>query len=160
MEDFILYKAFPSGGKVFLMNGLDKTSSDYNDLLSIACCFARAGREVRVLAPVHFRDPLYVRVFGSLIGTRYERKCPDLLIDGVFFEYESFIRPFSPGKISDMLTRGSLQSDSIIIDLRDSSTQPHHIKRQIINKLRDPSFERSITNVWSYNGQTLNEEWK
>ena len=80
-------------------------------------------------------------------------------MDGVFYEYESYIRPFSPGKLSDMLTRGSLQSDSIIIDLRDSSIQHHHIKRQIINKLRDPSFKRSITTVWSYNGQTVDEEW-
>ena len=57
MEDFILYKAFPSGGKVSLMTGLDKTSSDYDDLISIACCFARTGRDVKVLAPVHYKDP-------------------------------------------------------------------------------------------------------
>lgn len=143
-----------------MMTGLDKTSSDYNDLISIACCFARIGKEVKVLAPVHYKDPAYSRVFGALIGTRYERKCPDLLIDGVFFEYESYSRSFTPGKLSDMLTRGSLQSDSIIIDMRDTSIQHHHIKRQIINKLRDPSFKRSITRVWSFNGQAITEEWK
>ena len=46
MDDFILYKTFPSGGTVSLMTGLDKTSSDYNDLLSIACCFAHTGKNV------------------------------------------------------------------------------------------------------------------
>ena len=85
-----------------LMTGLDKTSSDYDELISIACCFAHTGKNVKVLAPVHYKDPQYRRVFGALIGTRYERKCPDLLINDIFYEYESYIRPFSPGKLSDM----------------------------------------------------------
>ena len=77
----------------------------------------------------------------------------------MFIEYESFSRPFKPSKLSDMLRRGSLQSDSIIIDVRDSTIQPTHIRRHIMNKLRDPKFERPITNVWGYDGKRLVKEW-
>ena len=45
-NDFILYKHFSGKGYVYLMAGLDKTNSDYNDLLSIACYFAKKGKTV------------------------------------------------------------------------------------------------------------------
>ena len=146
MEDFILYKTFPSGGTVSLMTGLDKTSSDYNDLISIACCFARDGREVRILAPVHYRDPMYSRVFGNLIGSRYERKCPDLLINGLFFEYESYTRPFKARKICHMVRRGSEQSERIIID-NNKGVSDRILMDRIQRMLNDRSFRRKIGNV-------------
>ena len=69
MEDFILYKTFPSGGTVSLMTGLDKTSSDYNDLLSIACCFAHTGKNVNEYES-------YVRPWAK-------RKTSNMIINGL-----------------------------------------------------------------------------
>ena len=149
MEDFILYKAFPSGGKVSLMTGLDKTSSDYDDLISIACCFARKGKDVRILAPIHYKDPVYRQVFGSLIGTEYERKCPDLLIDGVFFEYESYRRPFSARKICHMVRRGSEQSERIIID-NNKGVLDRLLMDRIQRVINDRSFKRKILEIYVY----------
>ena len=87
---FVLYKQYTSGGKIWLMLGLDTAGSDYEDILAIANCLAETGHEVRILHAVHYKDTLYREVFGELIGTRYYRKCPDLLVDGCFVEYESF----------------------------------------------------------------------
>ena len=74
---FVLYKQYPSGGKIWLMLGLETTGSDYNDILAIANCLAKEGHEVKVLHAVHYKDPIYREVFGELIGTKYYRKCPD-----------------------------------------------------------------------------------
>ena len=148
MEDFILYKAFPSGGTVSLMSGLDKTSSDYNDLISIACCFARTGKNVKVLAPVHYKDPQYRRVFGALIGTRYERKCPDLIIDGNYYEYESYVRPWTKRKTSNMITNGLRQSDRIILDNREKASS-RWLSRSIRARLK---INAPIKEVWAFDG--------
>ena len=83
-DPFVLYKQHPSGGKIWLMLGLDSTRSDYDDILAIAECLAEQGHEVKVLRAVHYKDPLYREVYGELIGTRYYRKCPDLIVDGGF----------------------------------------------------------------------------
>ena len=94
MEDsgdvFVLYKQYPSGGTIWLMIGFDSSGSDYDDIMAIAECLAHNGHEVKVLRAVHYKDPLYRLVYGELIGTRYYRKCPDLLVDGEFVEYESY----------------------------------------------------------------------
>jgi len=113
---FVCIKSFARGGSVWSMNGLDKKNSDYKDLITIACLFARKGHTVHLLSPVHYKDPMYHNIFGELIGTRYYRKCPDLLIDSYFYEYESYKRPFFSRKISHMLKRGAEQAERIIID--------------------------------------------
>ena len=45
-EQFVLYKDYHSGGKIWLMLGLDTSGLDYNDLICIAECFAEKGHEV------------------------------------------------------------------------------------------------------------------
>ena len=112
---FVLYEQFPNGGKVWLMLGLDTTSSDYNDILVIAKCLAETGHEVKVLRAVHYKDPLYRLIYGELIGTRYYRKCPDLLVDGNFVEYESYTTDQPKKAFRNMLHNGLLQSDNIIL---------------------------------------------
>ena len=149
MEDFILYKTFPSGGTVSLMTGLDKTSSDYNDLLSIACFFARKGQDVRILRQVHYKDPLYSRVFRSLLGSPYERKCPDLLIDGIFYEYESYKRPFRSKKISHMIKRGFEQSNRIVID-NNKGASDRFIINGVYNRINDKAFKHEIMELLLY----------
>jgi len=42
-------------------------------------------------------------------------KCPDLEIDGIFYEFENYTPPFRKIKISHMLNSGFKQSDRIII---------------------------------------------
>ena len=112
---FILYKQYPSGGTIWLMPGLETSGSDYKDIMTIAKCLAMNGHEVKVLRAVHYKDPLYREVFGELIGTRYYRKCPDLLVDGEFVEYESYTTAQPKNAFRNMIHSGLEQADSVII---------------------------------------------
>ena len=148
MEDFILYKRFPSGGTVSLMTGLDRTNSDYHDLIEIASFFARIGKDVRVLTPIHYKDPEYSLVFGPLMGTPYERKCPDLMIGGQYYEYESYVRPWTKRKLSNMISHGVRQSNYIIIDGRGCPAL-----RLIIRRIHSRiNIHTNIKEVWIYDG--------
>ena len=125
------------------MDGLDKNNPDYNDLLSIACFFAQSDKCVKILSPVHYKDSKYHRIFGDLIGTPYYRKCPDLLIDGEYYEYESYERPFEVGKVERMISRGSKQARYIVIDVRGSSVTKKVINDRIRRLKEQKSFFRS-----------------
>ena len=159
-QKFVLYKSFSENGFVFLMSGLDKTNPDYNDLISIACLFAKMGKTVHVLSPIHYKDPLYHEVYGSLIGTMYYRKCPDLLIDGTFYEYESFERPFEMEKVERMVTRGSRQACDIIIDVSGSSATKNIINKKIEILKAQKSFKNPINSVWLFDGEKIEAAYK
>ena len=136
------------GGTVKIMSGIDWSKSESIDLLHIAECFAERGSDVIILHPVHFKDPYYSTIFGQLIGTKYERKCPDLLIDGLFYEYESYVNPWSKRKLSNMISYGLRQSDRIIINNRSGVSQ-----RQILRSIRARlDINAIITEVWTYDG--------
>ena len=146
---FILFKQFSGKGSVYLMAGLDKTNSDYNDLLSIACYFAKKGKTIYILSPIHYKDARYHDVYGSLIGTIYYRKCPDLIIDGEFYEYESYERPFKAKKISHMIKRGAEQSDRIIID-NNKGASDRYIINMVLKRITDKFFQKKIQELYVY----------
>ncbi|MBQ9891890.1 MAG: hypothetical protein IJM35_01905 [Bacteroidales bacterium] len=145
-ECFSIYREYGNGGKVLLMKGLDKTKPDYHDILTIACRFACRGQEVKVLSPVHYKDLLYHMVFGDLIGTRCWRKCPDLSIDGLFYEYESYVRPWNKKKVSRMLSNGMGQSSHIIID-NNKGAADRHIKKLVQARLH---LRAPLCEVWLF----------
>lgn len=140
-----------SVGSVQIMDGLDMSKPDSTDLLHIAKCFARMGCEVVILHPIHFKSPEYAAIYGPLIGTKYERKCPDLMVDGKYYEYESYVRPWAKRKLSNMITDGLRQSDRIILDNRDGASS-----RQIIRSIRSRlNINAQITEVWIYDGDSV-----
>ena len=143
---FTTRKTFEGGGSVKVMEGVDKDKPDYKDILSIATLFAKEGKEVKILARTHYKSPTYAAVFASLIGTNYERKCPDILVDEVFYEYESYKRPWNKRKISNMLSHGLQQSDRVIID-NNKGASDRYIRKAIIARLR---IDRKIKEVWIY----------
>ena len=96
-----MFKKFKTGGEIEIIAGYKK-KADHRDLLSIARFFAKKGYNVKMTTDIHFKDEKYREVFGSLIGTKYERKCPDLIINEKFYEYESFMPPFSKLKIKNI----------------------------------------------------------
>ena len=65
---------FGNGGTVQIMRGLEKGKPDYKDILTISLLFAKEGKHVKMLAKCHFKSEVYNIVFGSLLGTKYERK--------------------------------------------------------------------------------------
>ena len=147
---FVLYKQYPSGGKIWLMLGLEQCGSDYDDILAIANCLAYRGHEVRVLHAVHYKDPLYRKVFGELIGTRYYRKCPDLLVDNTFVEYESYKSDQPKNAFRNMLHNGLAQSDNIII--RQCNLTDRYMYQQVRGQFQTG---RSVSNVWIFDGKRV-----
>ena len=143
---FLLYKEFNNGGKIEIMNGYEK-KADHNDLFSISRFFAEKGNEVKMTTHVHFKDEKYAEVFGRLIGTKYNRKCPDLIINGQFYEYENYMPPFKKEKISNMLSRGLKQSSRIIIN-NNKGANHRIIRRNIYN--RTAIEKQNIDEVWIY----------
>ena len=135
-------------GSVIIMDGFDVSKPDSSDLLHIAECFARMGAEVTILHPIHFKSSEYKAVYGPLLGTKYERKCPDLMIDDLYYEYESYVRPWTKRKLSNMISDGLRQSDRIILDNRDG-TSMRQILRSIYSRL---SINAQIREVWIYDG--------
>jgi hypothetical protein len=154
-DPFVLYKQYPSGGEIWLMLGLDNLGSDYNDILTIAECLAEKGHEVKALHAVHYKDPLYREVFGELIGTRYYRKCPDLLVDGDFVEYESYTTTQSKNAFRNMMHSGLEQSDSVII--RFCGLNDGYMLRAIRGYIQNGS---SISTVLVFDGETLRVLYK
>jgi hypothetical protein len=145
---FNLYKEFTNGGRIEIAKGYIK-KSDYGDLLAISRCFAEKGENVKITTDIHFKDEKYKQIFGKLNGTKYERKCPDLIINGKFYEYESFEPQFSKRKIANMISHGTKQSSRIIIN-NNKGCSDRYIQRNILERLKDKNFKYDIDEVWIY----------
>ena len=84
---------------------------------------------------------------GGLIGTKYERKCPDLLIGDNYYEYESYERPWNKRKISSMISHGLQQASRIIID-NNKGASDRFIRKSIMARLNIRN--QHIDEVWIY----------
>lgn len=144
---FTIRKAFSSSGVVMVMHRINKERADYKDIITIATLFAKAGMIVKVLSPVHYKDKEYYQIFGGLIGTKYERKCPDLEINGNYYEYESYVRPWNKRKISSMISHGLQQASRIVIDNNKGSSD-RFIRKCIMARLNLKN--QYIDEVWIY----------
>lgn len=146
-----LIKEYKPTGQIWIVEDLDTSKPDTNDIMHIAECFASMGCIVKIPRPVHFKSEMYRMLFGGLIGTRYEKKCPDLCVDGKYYEYESYVRPWNKRKLSNMLSDGLRQSDRLIIDNRGGASV-----RQIIRAIKSRlNVNATITEVWIYDGDSV-----
>lgn len=143
---FTLYKAFEGGGRIYLMAGLDRYKPDFKTLLTLATLFAREGHDVKILTSYHFKSPEYSMAFGRLVGTRYERKCPDMLVDDVFYEYEGFEKPWKKEKVRRMISHGMKQSANIIIN-NTKGASDRFLRQAIVARL---NIGATIREVWLY----------
>ena len=98
---------------------------------------------------MHYKNELYESVFGKLKGTIYENKCPDLIVDGLFYEYESYTSPWKKTKISNMLSHGLKQSDRIIIN-NNKGCSDRYIINNILRRANDKFFKGQIKEVLVY----------
>ena len=120
MSGFNVKDTFPNGGKILVHELVSSDDSDYEKLIEVATFFAAAGKEVR-LTPKMKRPPQfeYVSIYGSLVGTQYEHKCPDLLVDDLWYEHEGFITDNAKRAFGNMMNHGLKQSSRLIIDKPD-----------------------------------------
>ena len=122
----------------------NKKASDYKDLSLIAGEFIKQGKKVFILPKLtESKGDLYKYVYKGA----YYPKQPDLLIGGLFYEFESITVKYTSNKLGDMLSKAIKQSDRIIIDVRGSSdVSTRYIKKRIHDRIIN---EKQIINeVW------------
>ena len=122
---------------------VDRTASDYQNVLACCVYFAQQGAKV-IITPGFVVDtignPLYEQIYATLKGTPYWGRCPDFCVDGVWYEHEGFDTTkdlADPKKrkltYSNMLNRGIKQSDRIIVE--DCEVGHRYARRSIFNRI-------------------------
>ena len=146
---FKIYKQYENGGQVLIHSEIDGKKHDFKDLLTIANAFAKEGKSVRLTPRVHFKSASYKEIYGLLMGTPHEQKCPDLKVGELFYEYESYIPPFKKRKISHMIKKGTEQSSRIIIN-NSKGASDRYIRDNIYKRIKDKTFKHNIDEVWLF----------
>ena len=131
-------------GTITIPKYVSSADNDYKKLIQIAEHFALKGSNV-ILTPKMKRPSEfeYSRYYKSLIGTKYDGKCPDLNVDGLWYEHEGFTSAKPKNAFRNMMNDGLMQSNRIVID------KPN---------LTDAFMKRSIFNRIS-NGADIKEVW-
>lgn len=141
-------KTYDNGGRIDVYKTINDTTDDYKRIYAAADYFAKQGKKVTLLpkidSPVNCYD--YERIYEGLIGTKYYGKCPDLIIDGDFYEHEGYATKNDKNALRNMLNHGHLQSDKLIIER--VNLQNWYILRAIKRK-------PDIKEVWIKDGAAL-----
>ena len=90
-----------------------------------------------------FRKGRYDCIYGSLRGTKYYGKCPDLSVDGKWYEHEGFVSKNPKNAFRNMMNDGLVQSSRLVIDKPDL-TEPFML-RGIIGRV---ARGEDIIEVW------------
>ena len=141
----LVIKEFNNGGKILQSELVQTTSNDYKDVLKCCNHFAKKGSVSEILPTVNIKSPLYKELYGDLMGTAFEGKCPDFRVDGLFYELEGFEGLPNADKLGKMLSRGLKQSTRLV--LKDDGSTLNHIKK-LVNFAKKQ--EKLIDEVWIY----------
>lgn len=155
-KPFRIVATFENGGWVAVHEHVSEQESDYQKLMTIALFFAKRGKQV-TLTPKLTRFPKfeYARIYGSLIGTKYEGKCPDMLIDGKWYEHEGFTSDNPKNAFRNMLTHGLKQASKLIIEAPELTEA--YMKRVIRQRIKEG---QEITEIWISNKECLSLLYK
>lgn len=131
-------------GKVRINSLVDNKDNDYPKLVQIAEFFAKDGATA-TLTPKMSRPPKfqYNTVYADLIGTKFEGKCPDLNIDGKWYEHEGFTSKNPKRALKNMLNHGLKQSNRLIIDRPELTDR--YILRNIQARIKEG---QDIIELW------------
>lgn len=143
---------YKNGAQVRVSSAVkDRESDDYKRILSVATAFAKQGRKADLLP--RFDSPKncdsYEQVYKG-IAADYYGKCPDLAIDGIYYEHEGYITKDPKKALHNMLTHGLKQSDRLIIEKCD--LQPWYIRKRIDDKIKEGV---KVTEVWIHDNGNL-----
>ena len=139
----ITLKEYENGGKIDVYDLVDQKASDFDNVF--ACCeyFAQQGKYVLITPSFTgdiLKNPNYHKIYASLMGTPYWGKCPDFLVDGVWYEHEGYDeekdlsdRQKRADTFCWMMKRGVKQSDKIIVE--DCGVGRFFAKRTIYNRV-------------------------
>lgn len=145
-DGFRLDHKFANGGALYIHQSLDKKKPDYDAVKAAGKYFAQEGNIVKMTPSVHYKSPEYKEIYSSLIGTQYERKCPDLEINGKFYEFEGFVKPWKKNKVQHMFSCGAKQAPNLIID-NTGGCSDRYLRRNILAR---KNVGTRIDSVWIY----------
>lgn len=112
--DFIeVYRHPHSGGIVLRHTLVSVNADDYNHIYEIAIEKAREYKVIKILPEVHSNDPLREVLFE---GAK-ENKCPDLNIDGEYWEVKTPTLPLKERKISNCIRNSHAQANCVVLIL-------------------------------------------
>lgn len=119
-----------------MYSAIDRTTEDFSRIYSCAKFFARQGMLV-VMPPkldVPYKNPIYDKIFGTLRGTPYYGKCPDMIVDGVWYEHEGFSGKNPKRSFRNMCNHGFKQSDRIIIE--DCGLTDRQMRKSLAERIK------------------------
>ena len=131
-------------GEVRISHLVNSEDADYRKLVQVAEFFAKDGATA-TLTPKMSRPPKfqYECVYKSLVGTKYEGKCPDINVDGEWYEHEGFTSSNPKNAFRNMMRDGLLQSNRLIIDRPDLTER--YMRRSIVGRIERGE---NIKEVW------------
>lgn len=135
-------------GQIRINKLVNPNDSDYGKLYNIAKFFAKDGADV-YLAPKMGRPPKFVHecIFSDV---EYEKKCPDLKINGIWYEHEGYTSDDPKNALRNMFNHGLKQCSRLILDQPELTDA--YIKRNIHERIK---FGQNITEVWLRNGDNI-----
>ena len=145
-DGYKLERKYANGGTLYIHQDLDRKKSDFNAIKTIGSHFAKEGHTVEMTPTVHHLSKEYQEIYSALKGTQYERKCPDLKIDGRFYEYEGFVKPWKKDKVRRMFSHGLKQAPNLIID-NTKGCSDRYIRKMIIARQK---INTRMDEVWIY----------
>lgn len=153
LNDKKIKEIIPYKPKVKILPGVDKKSSDYNTVNESARYFSKMGRKAEILPRFNggSKTKQYQSVFSDLTGTEYEGKCPDLRIDGIYYEHEGFNTKNPKKAFKNMLNGGQKQASHLVIE--DCGLDESYMVRNI--KTRVFVEQQKIEEVWLKTGKNL-----
>ena len=131
-------------GTIEISSLVSREDNDFDRLMQVAKHFAADGAEV-VLTPKMTRPAKfdYDCIYGALRGTPYYGKCPDLRIDGKWYEHEGFVSDNPKRAFSNMVNHGMKQAERLVLDAPNLTDA--YMKRVIHQRVKDG---HAILEVW------------
>lgn len=145
-DGFKLERKSQNGGALYIHQNVDKKKSDYHSIKTIGRQFAEKGHVVKLTPAVHHLSKEYQDIYGPLKGTQYERKCPDMVIDGRYYEFEGFAKPWRKEKVGRMFSHGLKQAPNLIVDNTKGCSERYLRKHLLARK----NVGTKIDEVWIY----------
>lgn len=128
---------------------VNKADHDYKEVNKVVGLFAEMGKEAKHLPRLHFKNQQYKYLYNGA----YKNKCPDLSINGVFYEYESFEDAITTTKIRNMLRAGFKQSSRVIINNPDG-LHVNYIKKSLFERVKQGI---KVDEVWMLTNKGLEQ---
>ncbi|MBL0181692.1 MAG: hypothetical protein IPP96_05075 [Chitinophagaceae bacterium] len=105
------YTDIHTSGCVYIHELVDRSMDDFAAVEEIAIDKAKLGCIVKILPVLEGNDPLREILYA---GAK-ENKCPDLNIDGEYYEVKTPTLPLKRNKLSTCVKNGKEQAHNVII---------------------------------------------